>query len=225
MLRFSLCLAAALTASPSSGGPIGSAGFGSNATFINFDNLPGGNCNLSGPAVTNQYAALGVTFNNPSFPGEDTADTNLTASIPNASPPNALFVEQGGLLGDAPALPFQILFSVPVTKAGFDYGSSFDSFLQLDVYGTNNLLLETLTFVGSPAPIGLAGFAGAEESAGIARLDISYHPNSNTSRTLNFSIDNLRFEGSPVPEPSALALIVTGFLGMALVLRRRSGSR
>jgi hypothetical protein len=198
--------------------------FSSNATIVNFDDLTGGNCNLCGPSVTDQYASLGVIFNNPTDPGQDTADTNLTASFPNASPPNLLFVDQGGLLADQPALPFQILFSVPVTMVGFDFGSSTDSYIELDAYGAGHQLLETLDFVGTPAQIGLAGFVGLEESSPIAELDVSYHPFSDPSRTFNFSIDNLEFEAS-TPEPSTFALILTGVLVMAVGRRRYRDSR
>lgn len=196
--------------------PIDSSSFTSNATIINFDDLTGGNCNLCGPSITSQCALLGVVFNNPSFPGQDTIDTNLTSGIPNSSSPNVLFIYQGGQLDQAPGLPFQILFSVPVTMVGFDYGSSLDSFLQLDAYDSSNSLLETLTYVGAPTWIGLGGFTGIQESAAIARLDVSYHPNSDPSRTFNFSIDNLEFESRVVPEPSTLALTAIGFLGLLL---------
>jgi hypothetical protein len=212
--RLILCLGALSLGFSLDGGPITPSNFGSNATIINFDDLTGGNCNLCGPSVTSQYAALGVTFNNPSYPGQDTADTNLVPYFPSASAPNALFVKQGGLLSDPAAAPFQILFSVPVTMAGFDYGSSSDSYLELDAYGANNQLLESLNFIGTSAPIGLEGFAGLEESSPIVRLDVSYHPNSDVSRTFNFSIDNLEFEGNQTPEPSTLALIAAGLAAM-----------
>jgi hypothetical protein len=189
--------------------------------MINFDNLTGGNCNLCGPSVDSQYSSVGVMFNDPTYPDQDTADTNLTSSFPNASVPNLLFVEQGGHLSDPPAQPFQILFSVPVTRVGFDFGSSTDSYIELDAYGTGHQLLETLNFVGTPAPIGLAGFAGLQESTAIVELDVSYHPYSDTTRTLNFSIDNLEFQGSPVPEPSTIALIISGVLGIAIGRRYR----
>src|SRR5271154_1980870 len=108
--RLGLCFLSFLGAcSPMRGGAITSVPGG--WTTITFDDLTGGNDNLEGPSVTNQYSGLGVTFNNPSFPGQDTADTNLTYSIPNASGPNALFVYQGG--GQQGVAPFQILFSTP----------------------------------------------------------------------------------------------------------------
>lgn len=225
-MRFSFCLLSALPLCISlCAGPIDSSSFTSNATLVNFDDLTGGDCNLCGPSVTDQFAALGVTFNNPSFPGEDTTDTNLTSLIPGTSSTNALYVDQGGFIGQAPAEPFQILFSVPVTTVGFIFGSSVDSYLEVDVYGSSNTLLETLDFVGNSAPIGLAGFASIQESTPITQIDISYHPDYDPSRTLNFSIDDLQFEESPVPEPSTLALTAMGFLGIALWRRRgwRSG--
>jgi hypothetical protein len=221
--RFSIWLAGALIAAlPVVGSPIGSSGFSADATIVNFDGLAGGNCNLCGTSVTNQYSSIGVTFNNPSYPGQDSADTNLTASFPNASGPNLLFVEQGGLLSDPPAQPFQILFSVPVTSVGFDFGSSTLSYIELDAYGLGHQLLETENFMGDPAQIGLAGFAGLQESSPIVELDVSYHPYSNTARTLSFSIDNLEFQGSSIPEPSTITLIVTGLLGIASGHRYRN---
>jgi hypothetical protein len=197
---------------------ITASSFTNQATIINFDNLTGGNCSLCGPSVTSQYAALGVQFNNPSFPGQDTADTNLTFGIPNSSPPNALYIAQGGHINDLPAMPFQILFSVPVTMVGFDYASSPDSFLRLDAYDANGALLESLMYVGGPSPIGLGGFAGIQESTSIKRLDVSYHPNSDPSRTFNFSIDNLEFENAP--EPRTFGLIAIGLFGIFLGRRR-----
>lgn len=223
--RLILCLGALSLGVFLHGGPITPANFGSNATVINFDDLTGGNCKLCGPSVTNQYAGLGVTFNNPSFPGQDTADTNLVPYFPDASAPNALFVEQGGMLGDTPAEAFQILFSVPVTMAGFYYGSSSGAYLELDAYGANHQLLESVNFTGNSAPIGLEGFAGLQESSPIVELDVSYHPFSDTSRTLNFSIDNLEFQGNQTPEPTTFGLIAAGLAAMTLWRRRAASSK
>src|ERR1700693_4013888 len=69
--RLILCLGAlSLMGVSVRGGPITPSNFGSNATVISFDDLTGGNCNLCGPSVTNQYGVRGVTFNNTSFPGQ-----------------------------------------------------------------------------------------------------------------------------------------------------------
>jgi hypothetical protein len=215
--RISSCLVSTLLLCISlCAGRIDSSNFSNGAVEVDFGNMTGGACNLCGPAVSNQYALLGVVFNNPSFPGLDTVDTNLASFMPEFPFPNSLYVYQGGQLGQAPAAPFQIMFSVPVTKVGFDFGSSSDAYLQVDAYGANNQLIDILIFVGSLAPIGLDGFAGIEESIPIARLDVSYHPNSDSSRTLNFAVDDLRFEGAATPEPSTLALAATGLLALAL---------
>lgn len=224
--RSRICLASALTLGlPLHGSQIGSSSFSSAATVVDFSDLTGGDCNLCGPTVSNQYATLGVVFSNPSFPGDDTVDTNLAAFLPDFPFPNTLFVYQGGLISDAPAVPFQISFSVPVTMVGFDYGSSLDAYLEVDVYGANNQWIDTLIFVGNRAPIGLDGFAGIQESTPIAQLDVSYHPYSDPSRTLNFAVDDLRFEASSTPEPSSIAFLATGLFVLALYRRRRWGSR
>lgn len=219
MRRVGLCLAATLVLGVSlEGSALTSPTQMTDDTFINFDGLPGGACNLCGPSITNQYAPQGVTFQNPSFPGDDTLDTNLSPYIPDTSG-NLLFVYQGGSVGSDPAMPFEILFSEPVEMAGFYFGSSTNAYLELDAYGLENQLIESLTFVGSPAPIGLAGYAGVDESVPVARLDVSYHLISDPSRTLNLSIDGLGFQTSSTPEPSTFALMGAGIL--ALVLRRR----
>jgi hypothetical protein len=207
------------------GGTIDLSSLSNQPVVISFDDLVGGNCTLCGTPVTNQYAALGVRFNNPSYPGQDTTDTNLTYGIPNASYGNALYVDQGGHMYDPPGLPFQILFSAPVWKVGFNYASSMDSFLRLDAYDSHNVLLESLTYQGSPTPIGLGGFAGLQESTAISRLDVSYHPYSDPSRTFNFSIDNLEFESAAVPEPATFGLIAMATVAGFLVRRRQHGSR
>lgn len=195
--------------------------FTASATVINFDDLTGGSCNLCGPSVTNQYAGFGAIFNNPSFPGQDTADTNLTPYIPMASAPNVLFVNAGG--GNMTGIsPFQIFFSNPVNMVGLDFASSLDAFLQVDAYGAGHVLLESLTYVGSPAPIGLEGFAGIQESSNIVELDLSYHPNFDTTVSYNFSIDNLEFQSSgQAPEPSTLAGVAFGIAGIVAARVRR----
>jgi len=213
-------MAAAIASLPLMANPIGPSSFNGSDTLIDFDDLPGGNCNLCGPSVLGQYAGLGATFNDPSYLGDDTADTNLTASFALASPPNALYVYQGGLIGQAPAQPFQILFSVPVTMVGFDYGSSPGSFLEVSAYGAEGQLLETLTFDGMSAPIGLEGFAGIQETSPITSLTVSYRPYSDPSRTFNFSIDNLEF--GTVPEPASITLVFVGLCGLILAQRRKA---
>ena len=106
---------------------------------------------------------------------------------------------------------------------GFDFGSSTDSFLELDVYDSHTLL-DTGGFRGKCGDIGLAGFAGVDESTQIARMDISYHPDSDPARAYNFSVDNLEFEGDPAPESPTVVLMAAGLLGIALGRRWKIGS-
>ncbi len=209
-----------LSLSVAHAGAIGLAGFSGSATVINFDALTGGATLGSGDVVTNQYAGQGVTFSNATA----TANTFLATLLPSASAPNAVFVFQGGG-GNLP--PLSISFSVPVNRVGLDFGLSVDSFLTMAAYDSSNTLIETLNFVGASVPgVGLAGFAGIQESTNIARLDVSYHPNSNPSQTFNYVFDNLRFEAasSATPEPAAAVLIGTGLLVLGVFRKRIRGA-
>lgn len=200
---------------------IGPSAFAGGDTLIDFDNLAGGNCNRCGPSLTDQYMPLGVTFVNPSYPGQENIDSNLTGLIADSTSPNALFVFQGGHLEDLAALPFEILFSIPVNQIGFNFGSSLNAYLRVEAYDASGKLLETQNFVGNSAPIGLSGFAGLEETVPVARLELSYHPNDDPSRTMNFSIDNLRFRETALPEPCTQATTALALAAAWLAHRRR----
>jgi hypothetical protein len=212
--RFSFCILSVLAACSIRAGEITS--FPGAGATITFDDLQGGNCHLCGPSITNQYTGLGVSFNNPTFPGQETEDTDLASSIPNGSPPNALFIYQGGG-GPTSVLPFQIVFSNPVNTVGFEWLSSFAASLQLDAYDTEGVFLETVKIVGTASLQGLGGFSGVQESVDIGRLDVSYHPDFDPTKSYNLSIDNLTF-AEVVPEPSTVVMIGLGFAG-AILLR------
>lgn len=199
--------------------PIDPSVFSSQSTIIGFEDLGGGNCNGCGTIVTNQYSLFGVIFENPSFPDEATVQTNLTFSVPNASGVNILYVRQGGLVGDAPADPFQIFFSSPVHRAGFNFLTSADALIRLQVFN-GNLLVESVEFAGDPAALGWGGFAGLQSLTAFTRLEVSSYPLLETSRTLNFAFDNLQFEA--IPEPSSMML---GLIGLACVAWKGVSSR
>lgn len=192
--------------------PIDANAFSGGATIINFDELAGGNCNGCGTQVTTQYSLFGVVFVNPTFPGEATAQTNLTSGMLNATAPNILWIHQGGLITDPNSAPLQLLFSTAVNRVGMDYASSSDAFLLLQAYNGNQLV-DTEVFIGSPTATGLSGFAGLQTQQAITRLDVSYHPFSDPTRSFNFAVDNVQFEA--VPEPSTLWMGVIGLAGFA----------
>ncbi len=143
------------------------------------------NCHLCGPSITTQYAGLGVIFNNPDFPNQETEDTDLTCSIPNSSAPNALFIYQGGG-GPIAVRPFQILFFNPVNTMGFDWLSSFAASLQLDAYDRQGVFLEKRAIVGVNIAQEPGRFSGVQESVDIGRLDVSYHPDFDPTKSYTF---------------------------------------
>jgi hypothetical protein len=185
-------------------GLIPKSAFSPSATDINFDNLMGGTSLFTGEVVTNQYQSLGVVFNDPDYPAR--ANTTLTPFLPAASPPNVLFVQQhDGTAGR----PLQILFSVPVTMAGFDFGGSVGTVLEVSVYDTHSTLLEKLTVTGTPG-INTTGFFGDQEAVDIGRLDVS-SLDGDPTMSLNFFIDNL-ISQSAVPEPTSAIMALSAAL-------------
>lgn len=199
--------------------PIGNGSFSSTAAFISFDDLPGDSCSGCGTSVTNQYSAFGVMFDDPSFPGGATLQNNLVGVFPDASGPNVLVVRQGGLITDPAAMPLRLAFSSGMNRVGFNFFISAQSYILLEAYNGNQLV-ESVVFNGSANAFGVGGFAGLQTQLAFTRLEVSAHPFSDPSRTLNFAMDNLMFE--PVPEPSSLLL---GLLGLAGIGWKRVSSR
>jgi hypothetical protein len=201
---------------------IGTGAFSSSAALINFDDLPGDSCSGCGTPITNQYSLFGVTFDDPSFPGGATLQTNFIGVLPNASGPNVLVVRQGGLITDPAAIPLRLNFSSAMNRVGFNFFTSSASYLLLEAFNGSQLL-DSVIFSGSANAFGVGGFAGLQTQPGMTRLEISAHPVSDPTRTLNFAVDNLLFESAP--EPSSLLLGLAGLVGIAWKRLSSSGSR
>ena len=170
--------------------PIGIGAFSASATVINFDNLSGGADLSTGDIVTNQYAGLGVTFNDPDYPAR--ANTSLQPGFSGSSAPNILFVQQhdGNPLGN----PLQILFTTPQLRVGMLWETSLGPQITMQAFGRSGLL-ETLTLTSGSScqsAAGVCGFIGIERSEGITRVELS-DPRSDIGFNFNFELDDVRF--------------------------------
>jgi hypothetical protein len=202
-------VASLLLASPVSAMPITYGSF--TGTVINFDDLAGAPDLGTGEVLGAQYAASGVTFDVPNYAAYANNGSLATMTLLN-SDPNVIWVDQGGGMGDAPAVGMNIDFSSPQSKIGLFMEGSVGSTFTLQVF-SGATLLETLTSGLAPSGVGAEGFL-ALENLNITRA-VVYSTNSN-GKNWNFSIDDLKFAAvTPVPDPgSTLLLFSMGLVGL-----------
>lgn len=109
--------------------------------------------------------------------------------------------------------PKEINFGSTMVRVGFDITTNDSDDTTITAYlGASLVGSELFDTFGAG---GGGSFAGIEFLGGFDRIVISSLQATNGA----FSIDNLRFEGSTVPEPSSFALLGLGLA--ALLLRRR----
>jgi hypothetical protein len=84
----------------------------------------------------------------------------------------------------------------------------------VELFDALNTSLGSLSFVGSPDPSFIGGFAGVASSTSFSRAEVSFNGGS------RFALDNL--QATAVPEPSGAALFATAMLVIRTALRRRS---
>jgi hypothetical protein len=204
---------------------LGSASAAS-ATVINFDDLVGGiGVNgIGAPVVTNQYAGLGVTFDDGGA-NQDYAITGASIGLSGFSGPNVLYVQQNFHPGPL----FQINFSVAVTSVSLMALQSSGYGLTALAYAGDGTLLSTTVF-GLDPNYGVGHVDTITAPSNIAYIRLGSGPDG-LSTGGNFSIDDLTFDGGPgpgpgpgVPEPASWAMMLVGFGGLGAVLRRRRAS-
>lgn len=147
--------------------------------------------------ITSQYAPDGVTFSAGLF-------SNFTGGAQNFLPTR-------------PGVPITIDFSSSMLRVGFDVitASTDDLTVAVSAYSGNTLVSTgTLTFATGTT----MGFVGVEDATdGIDRLVLT----AVGTAAGGFVMDNLRFEGTPIPEPSAALLFPTGLILAVSCIRRR----
>ena len=173
--------------------------------FINFDNL------APGIVLTNQYAALGVTFSN----SQGTLITQDATPGPPFTPPIAILPDFAFFANTNRADFTVAVNTVSVVLGDFDAD---EDILHLELYdATNHLLASNVQTLPATTNGGLTLLATT--------------PNPNVAYALFYAqgaggansayFDNFSF-GVVIPEPSTVALLITGLAFMAIRLRKKA---
>lgn len=206
----SLLAALLLTvATPSEATPIVAAvGLAGADATITFDEV----VLAQGAAVTNQYAALGVTFESLLY-----YDTLFPTNFPGISGHrlgNFLFDGTVSGLQD----PFSIRFTSPVEAATFGLASNIAQTRLTAFYQGVGIESFLYNYPG-PATGGAVAFVGFQ---GLLfdeiRVDIAV---ANIAESIGL-IDNVQYRLSEVPEPGSMLLLGAGLAGLWAVRRRRA---
>jgi hypothetical protein len=165
----------------------------SGSTLIDFNSLS------SGTLVTTQYAGMGVTISGGAY-----ATSAYQSSF--GGDPMQVANFNGNCSSGCQPLTFTFTFAQPITYFGFDVITN----------GTVTFN-ESNGSITIPAPYpGPSTFAGFTDANGFSWVTAFASDND------AFVFDNLSFSGATtVPEPSSMALLGAGIVGLVPILRRR----
>jgi hypothetical protein len=176
----------------------------SNVATFNFDSDPIG----EPTPLSDTNNGLTATFNSPADPGGfavgPTFFTTLTGNV---------LLDPGPSF--ASGIPLDIAFSANATSVSMLFATDGSGTFFLNAY-------ENGTLVGSASAFGII------EPTGFPEGTITFNAASFNSIVLTspstpyFAIDNMSVTTGAVPEPSCLALMGIGFLGLGSMLLRRS---
>lgn len=209
------------------------------AVLINFDDV------TNGTVINSNYAALGVTFNNPlgvSADNPDSPNIFARASSTNASPGNVVSVFGTGVPAfDARYGAVEAVFSSGQRQVSIDaailrlpegLGTPVNS-PKLEIYDLSNVLITAIlwdfTLIPQPAAGGITAFETLSYTSGTDNIGkVRFFSGQPQNSPSNFGFfDNLSFSrgGGSVPEPGTWALVVLGILSLATSRRRSQGRR
>jgi hypothetical protein len=190
-------LASLAVAAPAFAAPIiaSNVGIATPAQTISFDEL----VFPANTLITNQYAALGVTFNSGLRYSPQAGFPNITGNtLGNFSP-----MVQGPYTISFSSLQSSVAFAMVSNGSGY----TFQSFLGASLVENFN------SAIGSSSASNFYGFSGSNFDS------IRITSNSNDS----FLIDNLKLSSvGAVPEPTTWMMMLLGMVGIGFAMRRKS---
>lgn len=181
--------------------------------LLTFEKLADGVTTPSG-SVGAQYAASGVIFTGGGLATQPTFRPHgqLSSGIATpAAPPNFFFITTQQRTPSAP-FDINVLFSIPVFSAAGDVVVNPIASVTVTAYDAADAVLGT-NVIAAGASTWIAGQFSFASATPIARINL-------TPSLINVSagLDNLSFDGAPVPEPSTFGAGL--LLVLALGVRR-----
>lgn len=184
------------------------------ATLVDFDHSPLGAI-ASGTVIATQYSSVGVTFssledgsNVPAYAIKQFAATGSGTGHAD----NSLWNCNVGCGPRADIL--RMTFSAPVSDVSWYTDSEGGSPITFNAYDAFGTLLQTVSVVSAYPTFAFTSLA----VSGIARID-AVQP----SDGWGWSMDNLSFTASQVPEPATLALVGIALAGWTASRRKTRG--
>jgi len=193
------------------------------AVTINFDGAAAPLQFADATPLTNQFAAMGVSFSGTGAVLDSQVDFMVTGFSPNNFLAYAQRVTIGRVLDDESKVSQaadELTFLTPVSSVSFLTGSGISQgFLQVSAFAGTTLVDSTMVNFNATASAIEALQRVTLRGAGIT--SVQYRINGATELE-GFVVDNLEFNAANVPEPTMLLLVGAGVTAAFARRRRRA---